>query len=196
MARPGDRRPLITDHAITVLAQGGARALSHQAVDRAAGLATGSTSYYFRTRRDLIVATIGRIREHSRTAFAESPIPLTLTPRTAATLMEGQLHLLAGPRRGDALAVFALLPEVEGDPELRAQLASCLFSRELAAKLLVALGGGDVDGASLDLIDFLTGVLFGLLFGPRRTADAQRTSIADALQRFLLSTIDHTAGDR
>lgn len=195
MARPGDRRPLITDHAITVLAEGGARALSHQAVDRAAGLATGSTSYYFRTRHDLIVATIGRVREHSRAAFDESPIPVTLTPRTAATLMEGQLHLLAGPRRGDALAVFALLPEIEGDPELRAQLASCLFSCELAAKLLVALGGGDVDGASLDLIDFLTGILFGLLFGHRRTADAQRTSIADALQRFLLSNIDTTEGD-
>lgn len=190
MARPGDRRPLITDHAIAVLAKEGARALSHQAVDRAAGLATGSTSYYFRTRRDLVVATIGRIREHSRAAFDESPAPVTVTPRTAATLMADQLLLLAGPRRDDALAVFSLLPEVEGDPESRAQLANCLFSRELATNLFVALGGSDADGASLDLIDFLTGILFGLLFGQRRTADASGTPIADALQRFLLVNVD------
>ncbi len=195
MARPGDRRPLITDHAISVLAEGGARALSHQAVDRAAGLAIGSTSYYFRTRRDLIVATVGRVREHSRAAFDESPPPMTITPRTAANFMEGQLHLLAGSRRGDALAVFALLPEVEGDPELRAQLANCLFSRELAAKLLVALGGREADEASLDLVDFLDGILFGLLFGQRRTERASGTSIADTLQRFLVSNIDPAAGD-
>lgn len=190
MARPGDRRPLITDHAIAVLAKGGARALSHQAVDRAAGLATGSTSYYFRTRRDLVVATIGRIREHSRAAFEKSPVPVTVTPRTAATLMTGQLLLLAGLRRNDALAVFSLLPEVEGDSESRAQLASCLFSRELATNLLVALGGSDADGASLDLIDFLTGILFGLLFGQRRTEGATGTPIADALQRFLVINVD------
>ncbi|QEW02932.1 TetR/AcrR family transcriptional regulator [Microbacterium lushaniae] len=190
MARPGDRRPLITDHAIAVLAKGGARALSHQAVDRAAGLATGSTSYYFRTRHDLVVATIGRIREHSRAAFDESPVSVTITPRTAAALMADQLLLLAGPRRDDALAVFSLVAEVEGDPELRAQLAGCLFSRELAAKLLVALGGSDADGAALDLIDFLTGILFGLLFGQRRTEDADGTRIADALQRFLMINVD------
>ncbi|WP_458113826.1 TetR family transcriptional regulator [Arthrobacter sp. R1-13] len=192
MARPGDRRPLITDHAITVLAKGGARALSHQAVDRAAGLATGSTSYYFRTRRDLVIATIGRVRENSRAAFDESHLPVTVTPRTAANFMEGQLLLLAGLRRDDALAVFSLLPEVEGDPELRAQLAGCLVSRELATKLLVALGGSDADGASLDLIDFFTGILFGLLFGQRRTEDA---SIAEALQRFLVINVD-AAGSR
>lgn len=195
MARPGDRRPLITDHAIAALAKGGARALSHQAVDRAAGLATGSTSYYFRTRRDLVIATIGRIREHSRAAFDELPIPATITPRTAATLIEGQLHLLAGPRRNDALAVFSLLPEVEGDPESCAQLVSCLFSRELAEELIVALGGNDAAGASLDLIDYLTGILFGLLFGQRRTESASGTPIADALQRFLAINVDPVAGN-
>jgi len=195
MARPGDRRPLITDHAIEVLASGGARALSHHAVDRAAGLAAGSTSYYFRTRRDLVVATIGRIRDHSRVAFHESFMPATVSPRTAATLMEGQLQLLAGTRRNDALAVFSLLPEVESDPELRTELASCLFSRELSTKLLVALGRSEAHGTSLDLIDFLTGILFGLLFGQRRTEAIIGTPIIDALERFLAVNVDPTVGN-
>ena len=186
MARPGDRRPMITDHAIAVLAEGGARALSHQAVDKAAGLAKGSTSYYFRTRRDLVIATIERVREHSREAFEESPTPLTITPRTAATLMEAQLRLLAEARRHEALAVFSLLPEVADDIELSAQLAGCLFSRDLAKKLLIALGGSDADRLSLDLIDFLTGILFRLLFRQRHTEDADAMPIADSLQRFLM----------
>lgn len=177
---------MITDHAIAVLAEGGARALSHQAVDKAAGLAKGSTSYYFRTRRDLVVATIERVREHSREAFEESPTPLTITPRTAATLMEAQLHLLAEARRHEALAVFSLLPEVADDIELSAQLAGCLFSRDLAKKLLIALGGSDADRLSLDLIDFLTGILFRLLFRQRHTEDADAMPIADSLQRFLM----------
>jgi len=194
MARPGDRRPVITDQAILVLAGGGARALTHQAVDRSLGLAVGSTSYYFRTRRDLVVATIDRIRVHSRTVFAEEALPseeqrAVPTRDAAAAAMTRQLSLLAGPRRCDALAVFALLPEVESDAELRDQLAAALFSRDRAAELLSALGVAEVDSATTELIDFLNGILFGLLFGQRRSGDAANASIGAALQRFLRSVM-------
>ncbi|MFD5214825.1 TetR/AcrR family transcriptional regulator [Microbacterium sp. NPDC058345] len=186
---------MITDHAIAVLAAGGARALSHQAVDRAAGLATGSTSYYFRSRRDLVAATIRRIREHSRAAFDASPVPEKITPAGAATFMESQLHRLAGHRREHALAVFSLLPEVEDDPELRKQLSSCLFSRDRAATLIDALGGRDPGGTAMDLVDLLTGVLFGLLFGERRDEGVGAAPIAETLRRFLTVAIaDVTVG--
>ncbi|MDL5350898.1 TetR family transcriptional regulator [Microbacterium sp. zg-YB36] len=189
MARPGDRRPLITAHAISVLAAGGARALTHQAVDRSAGLPAGSTSYYFRSRRELIAAAIEGIRARSNAAFTQASLPATITPQDAADFMEGQLLSLAGRRRDDALAVFALLPEVQGDWELRAHLSSSLFSRELATDLIDALGGGNAHDASLDLIDFLTGLLFGLLFGQRRES-GDAPSIANTLCRFLMSTTD------
>lgn len=187
MPRPGDRRPLIADHAIAVLAAGGARALTHHAVDRATGIAQGSTSYYFRTRRELVVAVIRRVKEQSRSAFDAAAPRGEATVVTAAAAIESQLVKLAGERRDQALSVFALLPEVEGDPELRGDLARCLFSIDLAASLLVDLGSSDARRDALDLIDFLTGLLFGLLFGQRRELGPATSSVRNSVERFLRS---------
>lgn len=48
------RREELLDAAVTVLAVRGARELTHRAVDREAGLPTGSASNVFRTRAELI----------------------------------------------------------------------------------------------------------------------------------------------
>ena len=49
-----DRRTEILDAALRVLAEHGMRGLTHRAVDAAAGIAPGSTSYYFRSRSALV----------------------------------------------------------------------------------------------------------------------------------------------
>lgn len=56
-----DRRDLIADAAISTVATAGLRGLTHRAVDAAAGLPAGSTSYYFRTRSALISACYHRL---------------------------------------------------------------------------------------------------------------------------------------
>lgn len=58
-----DRRTLIADTAIGLVAASGLRGLTHRAVDGAAGLPAGSTSYYFRTRTALIGACYRRLGE-------------------------------------------------------------------------------------------------------------------------------------
>ncbi|MFD6912618.1 TetR/AcrR family transcriptional regulator [Streptomyces virginiae] len=58
-----DRRTLIADTAIDLVAAAGLRGLTHRAVDGAAGLPAGSTSYYFRTRTALIGACYARLAE-------------------------------------------------------------------------------------------------------------------------------------
>lgn len=168
MPRPGDRRPLIADHAIAVLARGGARALTHQAVDRDAGLAVGSTSYYFRTRETLVGAAVERIRFHSRTAFDTALMPNPLTEQAASELIAAQLFLLSAERRTHATAVVALLPEVAADSGNRSSLLNCLFSRPLAIELAKALGCSPNTQTRLanDLVDFLTGRLISDLFLP------------------------------
>jgi DNA-binding transcriptional regulator YbjK len=57
------RRRDLCDAAITVLAEQGAKGLSHIKVDRAAGVSDGTTSAYFRTRSALLVATTQRVVE-------------------------------------------------------------------------------------------------------------------------------------
>ncbi|MFE2141899.1 TetR/AcrR family transcriptional regulator, partial [Streptomyces sp. NPDC059456] len=58
-----DRRTLIADAAISLVAAAGLRGLTHRAVDGAARLPAGSTSYYFRTRTALIGACYRRLAE-------------------------------------------------------------------------------------------------------------------------------------
>jgi DNA-binding transcriptional regulator YbjK len=55
-----DRKTLIADAALALLASVGARGLTHRAVDAQAGLPVGSTSFYCRTRLDLLALALGR----------------------------------------------------------------------------------------------------------------------------------------
>ncbi|GGC57563.1 TetR family transcriptional regulator [Hoyosella rhizosphaerae] len=189
MARPGDRRPLIADHAIAMLADGGARALTHQAVDRDAGLAIGSTSYYFRTRDALVAAAVARIREHSRMAFEAAPLPEPLSVQTASAFIAEHLHSLATERREQALAVIALLPEVAKDSEHRDSLGRCLFSHELARELTIALGCDPSREIADDLVDLLTGRLISILFGLRPESGSKATTQA-TIERCLQAGIE------
>src|SRR3954447_21985523 len=53
----------VGDAAIAVLAEHGARGLTHRAVDQAAGLPPGTTSNYARTRAALLTLALARIDE-------------------------------------------------------------------------------------------------------------------------------------
>ncbi|MFI5984501.1 TetR/AcrR family transcriptional regulator [Streptomyces sp. NPDC051555] len=66
-----DRRTLIADAAIATVAAAGLRGLTHRAIDTAAGLPAGSTSYYFRTRTALIGACYARIEERDLADLAD-----------------------------------------------------------------------------------------------------------------------------
>src|SRR6185437_14508892 len=57
------RRRDLCDAAIQLLADRGAKGLSHPQVDRQAGVPDGSTSYYFRTRDALVHAVAERVAE-------------------------------------------------------------------------------------------------------------------------------------
>lgn len=63
MARNDERRSALADAGIRVLAEEGARGLTHRAVDAAAGTPRGTASNYFPTRDDLISALVDRIGE-------------------------------------------------------------------------------------------------------------------------------------
>lgn len=55
-----DRKTLIADTAIALLGELGARGLTHRAVDARAGLAMGSTSFYCRSRIELLSLALQR----------------------------------------------------------------------------------------------------------------------------------------
>lgn len=57
------RRRELCDAAVELLAEHGAKGLSHPRVDKQAGVPDGSTSYYFRTRSALVHAVAERVAE-------------------------------------------------------------------------------------------------------------------------------------
>ena len=63
MARNTERRRALTDAGLSILADEGARGLTHRAVDRKTGVPTGTATNYFRTRDALISALVDRIGE-------------------------------------------------------------------------------------------------------------------------------------
>ncbi|MGF2951249.1 TetR/AcrR family transcriptional regulator, partial [Mycobacterium sp. THU-M116] len=58
-----ERRRELCDAAIQLLADDGAKGLSHLKVDRKAGVPDGTTSFYFRTREALLRAVAERLAE-------------------------------------------------------------------------------------------------------------------------------------
>lgn len=56
-----DRRELLLDETLAIVAEGGLAAVTHRAVERAAGVPHGSVTYHFGTRDDLIDALVERM---------------------------------------------------------------------------------------------------------------------------------------
>lgn len=63
MASKKQRRDLLLDTALTLIAEKGIGGLSYRNLDRAAELPTGTASNYFRNRSELVMATVIRIHE-------------------------------------------------------------------------------------------------------------------------------------
>lgn len=162
-----DRRDLIADAAISTVAAAGLRGLTHRAVDAAAGLPAGSTSYYFRTRSALISACYLRLAELSvadvdRWEAEHGP----LDPDSAAEALAALLHHWLTVERDRQLARFELSLEATRRPELRADLqAAGLAARSRATALLAALGAPRPAPAADLLVAWTDGLLYDRLAG-------------------------------
>lgn len=199
-----DRRAAIADAAIAVIARDGVRALTHRALDRELDLPAGSSSYYLRTRRDLLAATVDRLAERTvadllepaegRVGFADGGMPIADPVDRVSGMMAALLVRSMQARGDDHRARFALAAELVGDPELHAMVTSRspIRSRLIAGavEMLTALGAADPGGRAPALVALADGILHDRLVGSRagltesdtdRLADVQRT-LADYLR--------------
>lgn len=165
---PGpDRRTLIADTAIGLVAAGGLRALTHRAVDGAARLPAGSTSYYFRTRTALIGACYQRLAELDLADLDGGGPPQPLPDRAAAAAaLAGLLYRWLTTGRGRQLARFELSLEAARNPELETVFHRAgRASRARAAAVLAALGAERPDEAAELLVAWADGLLYDRLAG-------------------------------
>ncbi|MGN6176164.1 MAG: TetR/AcrR family transcriptional regulator [Streptosporangiaceae bacterium] len=185
------RRAEIADAAISTLARDGMRGLTHRAVDRAAGLPEGSASYYFRTRKALLQATVERLAELDSTDMPPGPgLPappgqdLDAFAAAAARIVES--WLTTGRER--QLARYELALEATRRPELRqALVASGATIRAMVADQFAAAGIRQPGQRAADFVAFLDGLLFDQIAG----AGARELTSADlrAAIRALLAAV-------
>jgi AcrR family transcriptional regulator len=182
------RRDAICEAALDLAAEGGNHRVTHQSIDQRLGIAKGSTSYYYRSRRALVHAAAAHLAQRSAIAFQallDSPLG------SPADLVCAYVDELLGPRRRDALARLALFPETADNPELRHALGGCLFSTEAAQALFGAAPPEERPALARDLVSLLEGLLVDRLYGARSFAAlepgtaASRYDIRTAIERLL-----------
>ena len=163
-----ERRTVLADAAIEVLAGRGMRGLTHRAVDEEAGVAQGSTSYYFRTRQALLQAALDRLAERTRNDFEETDpnnaVPMS-TGKDAAEELAGLISGIAvrwlGEERSRLLARYELALEGTRRPELREVLTKDdARIVGMVTERLRAYGAPDPERSGPLLVAWLDGMLF------------------------------------
>jgi hypothetical protein len=159
----GGRAGQVADAAIAVLADHGARGLTHRAVDQAAGLPSGTTSNYARTREALLTLTLTRIAELDLAEGAAGVAGSGLADDVARMVHQ---WIIEPGRRQRFLARLELAFEATRRPELRAAYDEMgrAFRTE-AARLLAAAGSAHPERDAWTLIAWVEGTAFYALAG-------------------------------
>ncbi|WP_406042238.1 TetR family transcriptional regulator [Micromonospora sp. NBC_00898] len=165
MARNPERRALLADAGLRVLAASGARGLTHRAVDAEAGVPTGTASNYFPSR----AALLGALGERIFDRMAPEPAVLARLGAREPSLelvTDYLRHIVERATREPELtrALFELRLEASRRPELRRALSDVLrrgYADDVAFHVAAGLPGGAfevallhyaVDGLLLDLL--------------------------------------------
>ncbi len=183
----GRRRTRIVDAALEVLAAQGARGLTHRATDRAADLAEGSTSNYFRTREALLEAALRRHLELDLGAPPERlpPIGSELSTATARNLVLAAIERILEPSsRTLLIARYELFLEATRRPSLHAELDSARGRFvDLAEGVLAGSGCSHPRLHAAQLVACVDGLLLDQVLAGRTSLD--RGGIEDAVDRLL-----------
>ncbi|RDH79571.1 TetR family transcriptional regulator [Mycolicibacterium moriokaense] len=187
------RRSDLCDAAVELLAAEGARGLTHRGVDRRAGFAEGTTSFYYQTRAELLRGALDRIVE------------LDVVDYTAALASDGHanslLHQLAESaienatvNRARVKARFELMMIASREPALKAVFDD--FFNKFVALSEAAVGEvqqtrGNVDQVLIKqqafaVVTFLGGFLFRLAYG---LADGVDAAALESLLRGVISGV-------
>lgn len=186
---PARRRTEIADAALSVLATEGSRGLTHRAVDEAAGLPSGSTSNYFRTRDALLEAAARRHAELDAPPPADvetATVPAeSLSLEQVRELVLAALdHVLEPEARPMLVARYELTLEATRRPTLHPVMEeSRTHFVGLAITLLRAGPCKSPEAHAAQLIALMDGITSDQLQDTETTLD--RAGIAEAIDRFL-----------
>jgi DNA-binding transcriptional regulator YbjK len=196
---PQQRRRELCDAAIQVLADEGAKGLSHLKVDRHAGFPDGTTSVHFRTRNALIYAIAVRVAELDEEDFfaatdtskSEGSVDLILS-----RLAEVSMRAAQEPALSRTKARYELLMQAPRDPALMESLQAitarfAAMSEEAVAQLQppgAALDSALINDQAFAITTFIAGLHLGYIYGGERQVES-----VEKLESLLYAVIDGVA---
>lgn len=154
-----ERRTQIADAAIEVVGTAGMRGLTHRAVDTEAGLPTGSTSYYFRTRSALLQAAVQRLGALDRELYQDAAAETEDFAASVAAALDESLSR----HRNRTMARYLFLLEAARDPDLDSVREVGQEFRNQAADMLAAAGVPEPELRARTLVAALDGLVFDRL---------------------------------
>jgi len=182
-----ERRRDLCDAAIELLAEDGARGLTHLRVDRRAGVTDGTTSFYFQTRSALLRGATDRVVQLDVADFTAAMNEAKgargdKAESLLSQLAEQAMRTAVEPERSRARARFELLMVAARDPELSAVFQSLMdqfvaISEEAVAQLQPADRPPDrelIGEQASAVVTFLGGFLFQLANGLARLDNAEQ----------------------
>ena len=174
-----ERIAVIGDAAIEVIAAEGMRGLTHRAVDRAAGLPAGSTSYYARTRLALLELAADRMVALDEAEVAPPPGEL-------AEFLGAVVHRSITEGRTRMLARYEFALESVRRPELRARYdAGGVELRRRCAEVLAAAGSSTPETHTRTLIGWMDGSIFDALAGSGSLNPPEERELVEAARAVL-----------
>lgn len=144
-----DRREALLEAAIRVVAQQGMRGLTHRAVEVEAGVPHGSTTYYFGTRRDLLVALMAHMRDRGQRAVEPiaQGLALSLADRSKPVDLDAIATALVAFVDSSAeveLARYELQVTAARDPEMKQLMTEqCDVFRKMCMPIVIACGSSN-----------------------------------------------------
>lgn len=196
MSTEEEPRPvLLADTALRLIAEHGLRGLTHRAVDAAAGLPQGSTSYYFRNRHALVAAAVERLvaldlAELGATPLAERSLSFDELVQLGVEWLRAYEHREAWRQ----LARYELLLEGRRRPEVQSLLHNA--SDRLRERFTDIMERQSVDHPALRASWFVAavdGLILDALLGPvavhPRTDAELRLVAADLVHGVYRSTM-------
>lgn len=180
----GERRRDLCDAAIQLLADDGAKGLSHLKVDRKANVPAGTTSFYFRTRSALLLAVAERLTEldlANLQAVADES-DTGRAQRSPSLLAQVVIRSGHEPELSRTRARYELTMQAARDPELAATLAQgtdafTKLHREILVQLMPR--GAEMESAVIEdlsniTLTFINGLLVRFAHGDRIVDSAEQ----------------------
>ncbi|MFC7358660.1 TetR/AcrR family transcriptional regulator [Nocardioides astragali] len=180
-----DRRRHIARTALHVLATAGGRGLTHRAVDAAAEVPPGSTSYYFRTRSALLSACLADLveQDHAELDLMQPLLAAVDAEVLAEAVGDLVCHWLTAGRERH-LARYELSLESLRRPDVAEVLrVGGRAIRARVADVLAGLGAPDARERADWLVACIDGIVYDRLVGANRDLPVVRDDILTMTRR-------------